>query len=826
MFKKTNILLDSISSGVEIGKTLCYTVSSNRMSGGDVMEKILTLCAPERVPVSYPRAELKKDVLYAYYRYKDVDLGFSKVTGKTTRVTDRAAAQMLELALTDKRTVEAYTAKVCETLCDIREYDDLSAEQLYETVSGVRRRMLGAEALEKLRCCRADNPVTFDPADGGIDQREKKAQLLESCGAVLFVLCQAQFKELLCQDVNGALSKGKAVYIAVSKEEGRDLPTRQVMGNWLGEISQVTYLEAEPEKLAWDKALQETVDKKNACLFFYGEEGLLHCRSLLTDAVVHAIPKGFHAQALTNLLGTPKACAVYVPAGWDMTRFVRLKDRTRVSFWQLERLWRDHGDSIYQKSVEQMYRDYPRYFLNIYDKTGEDWPIYVDMSADGEDPLQQYDAARDKAIKRYLDGFENITYYSAYFDPEMNRQSICWDSSQKQEGVLVQGVRVKRSQGAQVVQCGKGVTLRQKFAAEPKEETAIVSNFLFFLTPKLGVLYNDLRADRPYEQADAAAGHLDYMLCHQEGKRIETFPLFRKTCIAMKEDGQFLFFNYRLGGGSIRVNGKTLRWEKEQVDRPDPHAPITVFSPYYSLSDEDADRQTYRTLVGEGRINLVILQDKLCALRDGDVVLPSVGVAVSLERKEGEKLIQELGLKPLEDGYYDVSGLSLTVKLDGPEQIDPREWETVRWAYGGGLSLILDGVGLCDGDHMDTWFQEDGWKSPLSRQTQESALHTLVKHPRTAIGITENGELVILVFSGRTWRSTGADYDQMCQIARQLCPDIRWLMNVDGGGSAMLGMVRRGSFMELSCPSTSSGSLVGMVRPINTVLYIPAGTQA
>ena len=47
-------------------------------------------------------------------------------------------------------------------------------------------------------------------------------------------------------------------------------------------------------------------------------------------------------------------------------------------------------------------------------------------------------------------------------------------------------------------------------------------------------------------------------------------------------------------------------------------------------------------------------------------------------------------------------------------------------------------------------------------------------------------------------------------------------MNMDGGGSAVLGMVTDGSFMELSCPSTSTGSCVGMVRPINTVLYIPA----
>ena len=100
-----------------------------------------------------------------------------------------------------------------------------------------------------------------------------------------------------------------------------------------------------------------------------------------------------------------------------------------------------------------------------------------------------------------------------------------------------------------------------------------------------------------------------------------------------------------------------------------------------------------------------------------------------------------------------------------------------------------------------------------------------MKHPRTAIGCTKDGALVVLVYSGRTWRSTGADYREMISIARSLFPDIRYLMNCDGGGSAMLGMVRNGSFLELSCPSTSAGSCVGQVRPINTVFYIPAGER-
>jgi len=198
-----------------------------------------------------------------------------------------------------------------------------------------------------------------------------------------------------------------------------------------------------------------------------------------------------------------------------------------------------------------------------------------------------------------------------------------------------------------------------------------------------------------------------------------------------------------------------------------------------------------------------------------------MGVVLSLSRELGELFLEKKKLFALGNGYYSPEKLSFSVELDPPEEIEKEEWDKVRWAYGGGLSLILDGVGLCDGEDMEEWFARDGWTSPLSRQTQESVLHSLIKHPRTAVGTTDKGELVVLVFSGRTGESDGADYKEMCFLARKIVPEIRYLMNVDGGGSAVLGMVYRGSFTELSLPSTSTGNTVGMVRPINTALFVP-----
>ena len=745
---------------------------------------------------SYYRRDLKDDILYGHFCCKDVALTANRKTCAVTSVADGMARAMESRGLLTPAQRLTYEQTVRQRLTPICQYDDLAVEALYGTVHALRKELLGTEVLEQYRDCVAD--CAFAPK--GIDQSEKRDQLLQEAETVIFALCDMSMLRLLQEDLHAA--QGKNRIVLCSEQTGNILPTRQWFSQRLAPVTYCSQLDRLPE---------------DALLLFYGEEGLLHCRDLRINAMVYAKPVGFFARAVTGQLAGKEDCLVFVPKGFDITPYVPITRRTRISYWQLAQLWQTYGDGIYDLSVEELYARYPQYFLNIYQsgngcpEAEADYPIQISGG------FENFEEARDRAIKTYLDSFADLTYDVTYFDEELTQKPVCYDPSQTQRGILVHALRVKKSENAQVVSCH--VPLRQEFTG--REETAVLTNFLFFMTPRLGRLYNELRADRPLEQADAADGHLDYMLCYENGKRIETFPLFRKSCIAMKQDGSFLFFNFRLGGGQVRINGQTIRWEASMVDSD--AEDITVYTPYASVQDADADRNTYRKAVGAGKVNFVILRDKLCAVRRGNVILPSVGVVISLEEARGMELIARLGLNALENGYYDVSGLDVSIHLDAPEQVDPVVWSTVKWAYGGGLSLILEGKGLCDGDDTDLWFTREGWMSPLSRQTQESGLHTMAKHPRTALGVTQNGDTVLLVYSGRTWRSTGADYREMIQIARVLFPDIHSLMNMDGGGSAVMGMVAGGSFMELSCPSTSSDSTVGMVRPVNTVLYIPAG---
>ena len=775
------------------------------------MKHTLNLHQDQRKKGSYCRKDLIGDVLYYSFIYREFHITFAKKGRKNTILSDSVADTLLNRGYISSQDYRSYREKVCslfslETLSD---FDHYTLEELYTFIKEIRENLLGKECENLLWLDLAENSVALDFSDC-LDQRKQIEKTSFKKEKILVALTEPELFATMMEVLSSENLKEKEIYFITSENGENNLPGLDAINKLLGQDSLTLSLEDGIIRC------QYPIDPASSMLLIFGETGLLDARNLQIPCGIYCIPKGYNASAVAGQTGLNKPCSVYVPAGFSIIEHVPVTKKTRLSYLILSKLAKDFGEEIYSLPIEALYARYPKYFINVYETN-------VDARCDdalcfshsGESlAFDEFDHLREMAIKKHLNSFPTCKYFSKLYTEET--EGI-------QGKILVHGVRIKKSDRAAVIPCGKTTPLRKKFRELGQRGTGIVSNFLFFLTPKLATLYNNLRTDRPAEQAEVDTGHLDYLLEYRDGKKVETFPLFRKTCIAMKENGEFLFFNFRLGGGKITINGIPFTWEADDVDpnEDSPLPPVAIFTPYSSLADGDADRETYRKIVGKNRLNIVLIQDRVTAIRDGDVILPGMGVVISLGKSFGASLCQKLGLEKDENGYFNPSSIKIDVDLNPPEKISEEDWKKVRWAYGGGLSLILDGVGLCDGDHMEEWFENDGWSSPLSRQTQESTLHTLAKHPRTAIGTTRNGELVILVFSGRTEASDGADYKEMCIIARDLIPDIRYLMNVDGGGSAMLGLVRNGEFLELSLPSTSTGSTVGMVRPINTVLHVP-----
>lgn len=795
---------------------------------------------------SYYRSHFLGDTLYTCCFYKDLQVVMAR---GTVNVSDGLSKALWDSGEVDETSYANYRNRLQRFFENLECYDQWSLEQLYGGVHGIRKQYLGAGVIErKMKRIAAERRVMGEGA--GIDQRAVKEHLIAACDVVLFVLGDPRFFRYMEADVKRVVRMGHRACVVVSDGAGDTFLGREAMEELLGgenagaegavpfdgeNAGGVRFLVARSRHcgidlsaIRGDGKLARLASGGRACLFLYGDDGLFSARNLNIPAIVVTVPSCYYAKALAGQFAGRGLCTVYVPPHFDILPLVPLKERTRVSYRQMAGLCADFGPEVYRMGAEELYARFPEYFINIY---GEETKYTLPLHMSGDDPklvsalgrgdvYRTWCGMREEQIAGYLNGFEGIQYLSACLDPEtMERLPVNWDGNGDGGGVLVQGAIVPKARNSRVILSAVSRTPRELDGELDRRGTALFSNFLFFLTPKLAAFYNELRRERPGEQIGFDSGHLDYMLCRDGERRVETFPLYNKACVAMKRDGSFLFFRYLLGGGSLTLGSEKLEWSPGDVNPEGVPGEICIYTPYRSRVRRDAKEDDYCEPVGHGRINFVVIQDRVVCARWGDVLLPSIGAVVSLAKERGECLAEALGLSEDEDGYFRWNGARVELCLDPPAGISAEEWEQVSWAYGGGMALIRDGRGI-DEEDMDRWLDEEGWMSPLSRQTQESEIHKPARHPRTAVGVTEDGALFVLVYNGRTKLSRGADYAEMSKIARALVPGVRHMLNGDGGGSAMLGMAVDGVFMELSYPATSYSSPAGMARQINTILCI------
>lgn len=89
--------------------------------------------------------------------------------------------------------------------------------------------------------------------------------------------------------------------------------------------------------------------------------------------------------------------------------------------------------------------------------------------------------------------------------------------------------------------------------------------------------------------------------------------------------------------------------------------------------------------------------------------------------------------------------------------------------------------------------------------------------PRTAVGITDHGALVLVCVDGRSEKSVGATYADLLQVFLDLDVPMRSVLNFDGGHSTILmGRKLEGEMEILNNPSSGLDAL----RPVADILSI------
>ncbi len=530
-------------------------------------------------------------------------------------------------------------------------------------------------------------------------------------------------------------------------------------------------------KIQYSKKLADALQKQELFLLGFGEDVLMSVHDLTIPAFVYSKNRGYYPKAILGVYSEDVQAGVYIPPLFSIFPFVPIVEKSKCTYLQMARF----NNSSAPLDEELLKSNLPQALLK-----------------------------------------KGITLLSRYYDyDKCDFTSFPVMSNEFQNGVRVDGVVFEKCQAAAINQIYdyRNLSFEEYLKSNGlMRDEAIISNFMFFITATLVNKYNLLNKDRPFEKMSHHYHHMDY----QKTKAVETFPLYNKPCIAHMRDNTFRIFRHQLSAGQLKIYDMVFAWEQKHVNSTLHQEEVLVYTPYQKREEMPDISLPNREIVGSNRINLVFVGQEIICIRNGDVLLPPFGVAVSLQEEIGLELVKKLRLTLLADGYYKVDDIPFTLKLSPPTQFSKEEWEDVQWVYGGGMFLIDNTIAVTDTpEGLAKSLGKEGWFSPLGLQTQESNIFESLRHPRTALGITKENHFFIMVFSGRSKLSAGADYKEMCTVARQLLGDnIKQMINVDGGASSFMALCDNQSVYTLSEPCASNDTCAGCLRQVPSFLSI------
>ncbi|MDD3002091.1 MAG: phosphodiester glycosidase family protein [Candidatus Riflebacteria bacterium] len=221
------------------------------------------------------------------------------------------------------------------------------------------------------------------------------------------------------------------------------------------------------------------------------------------------------------------------------------------------------------------------------------------------------------------------------------------------------------------------------------------------------------------------------------GRKLVSSPLYGRSVFGITEDDAVVFGNPEFSG---TIKASSFSVPITAINQPRRGNSITVYTSEYADS----------TRTEETGIEIILIKGKIVGIQENDATIPPDGVVVSAGGKYTE-LFEQLKLGETIDINYSVAP----------------PWNTIRQAVCGGPRLIENG-------NISINYAEEKFDPSL----------VSARHPRTAIGLSFDGDLIMTVIDGRTKQNAGMTLKELALYLQKM--GIRHAINLDGGGSSTM----------------------------------------
>jgi len=241
-------------------------------------------------------------------------------------------------------------------------------------------------------------------------------------------------------------------------------------------------------------------------------------------------------------------------------------------------------------------------------------------------------------------------------------------------------------------------------------------------------------------------------------KKVFCPPLFNKPAFIIYKNGQIDIRRVCIKAGFV-VNGRkeSLPFLANNYNRHSKNEAC-----YYDLSHEK------NTILGDGNVVVrlagnTVKEIVVTKAKETIDVIP-VGITLSIPA-------------PLFSQDLFQKGKSIDIELMEPTT-DPYNWDEILYAIEAGPMLVENGRAVLK-------MEEEGWKTTNSIKTQAARLDfTDMRGPKIAVGIKDDGKIMVLMVNGRIRESVGATHSDMADILLKY--GMHKAMGFDPGGSSTL----------------------------------------